>query len=300
MSFEQLYNDEEMLMESDESMPGGQSNKQGRLGITAALLGALCLAVVVFSGFAHPHKSITTEGSMHTYSLLDSVSQGLQDSFKLLDLDNDGTITKSDIESLVTQQNATAGTPEFEIAVQSYMDAYGNLTYAQFAAKFSPPGADSTTVFDNPDDALQASFKLLDLDNDGIITKSDIEDLVAQQNITAGTPEFETAVTSYMDVYGDLNYEQFVVKFSPPAEDAGKVFSDPNDALQDSFKMFDFDNDGTITESDIEKLVLQLNATAGTEEYQIAVQSYMEAYGNLNYEQFVAKFTPSGANSTTA
>jgi Ca2+-binding EF-hand superfamily protein len=284
MSYERVHEDVEMFGQcSAESGSPVPSQKRQCHHIGMMTLGLLLALFVVISLFTKPRKPIMMQNAQRKSELFEDILQeaAYRFAFNSWDLDHDGTVNREDIVNWLAQMNVTASTDGFENAVEVYMNAYGNLTFEQYVLKYGH--ADAT---DPTHEVYRAEFNNWDLDNDGTISQNDVVNFLSVRNVTEDSNGFNNILKFYMDEYVNMTFEQFVAKqvLSVPQT------TDPTqEAYRADFNNWDLDNDGTISQNDVVNFLSVRNVTEDSDGFNNILKFYMDEYGNMTFEQFVAK-----------
>mmetsp|Transcript_37018 Transcript_37018/g.49073 ORF Transcript_37018/g.49073 Transcript_37018/m.49073 type:complete len:207 (-) Transcript_37018:373-993(-) len=127
------------------------------------------------------------------------------------------------------------------------------------------------------------AFGMFDIDGDGTITLSELQEIMKSLGSTSSKEEL-TAMVKSVDVNGDgeIDFEEFLVLMKSQNKD-----NDPDRDLRKAFNVFDKDGSGSISQSELKELMQQLGQKLSDQELA-AMMSEVDSDGNgeIDFEEF--------------
>lgn len=102
--------------------------------------------------------------------------------FDLYDKDKDGFVTKSEMEMVA---KVTMSKKAIDVVFDHYdADKDGKLSYDEFCKMIATDQAGNKLKVENPNAEVERAFSLYDEDNDGYITKSEMEKIARKNKVS--------------------------------------------------------------------------------------------------------------------
>ncbi|MFS7904093.1 putative EF-hand domain pair protein CML [Helianthus anomalus] len=155
----------------------------------------------------HSHDKSTSSDDL---SFSGDVQYELLQAFRILDADNDGRITRSELKTLLSRIGGSEPVTDEELTVminEIDADGDGSISFEEFgviSAAFGPPSCD---------DELRGAFEVFDADHDGLITAEELYEVFKLIGDGGCTLEECRRMISGVDKNGDgvVCFEDFVV-----------------------------------------------------------------------------------------
>eukprot|EP01082_Thalassiosira_pseudonana_P007851 g6917.t1 g6917 contig23:1482794-1483706(-) len=132
---------------------------------------------------------------------------------------------------------------------------------------------------------LKEAFSMFDIDGDGTITLVELKEVMRSLGQNPTEKELKQMINS-VDDNGDneIDFEEFLILMS--SKKGGKN-DDPDKELKDAFAVFDADGSGTISRSELKRLMKNLGQTLSDAELD-AMMDEVDADGNgeIDFQEF--------------
>ncbi|KAL7546729.1 hypothetical protein ACHAWF_016263 [Thalassiosira exigua] len=131
---------------------------------------------------------------------------------------------------------------------------------------------------------LKEAFSMFDIDGDGTITIVELKEVMKSLGQNPTEKELKQMISS-VDDNGDneIDFEEFLILMSSkkPSKD------DPDKELRDAFKVFDADGSGTISRSELKKLMKNLGQKLSDEELDAMMDEVdTDGNGEIDFQEF--------------
>jgi len=136
---------------------------------------------------------------------------------------------------------------------------------------------------------LKEAFSMFDIDGDGTITIVELKEVMKSLGQNPTEKELKQMISS-VDDNGDneIDFEEFLILMSSkkPSKD------DPDKELRDAFKVFDADGSGTISRSELKKLMKNLGQKLSDEELDAMMDEVdTDGNGEIDFQEFKTMMT---------
>ncbi|CAG8685605.1 10920_t:CDS:2, partial [Racocetra fulgida] len=128
------------------------------------------------------------------------------------------------------------------------------------------------------------AFTLFDKDKDGVITIHELKSVMKSLGQTPTEAELQEMMNDVdIDKNGTIDFNEFLSMMARKVDDA-----DNEEEMRAAFKVFDKDNNGFISKSELRDLMCNLgeNLTQG-EIDEMFREADVDGDGQINYEEFV-------------
>nr|CDS30945.1 EF HAND 1 calcium binding site [Hymenolepis microstoma] len=131
---------------------------------------------------------------------------------------------------------------------------------------------------------LRDIFNCFDTDGNGTISKEEFSKVLSVVSLNPSSVQMELLM-SHVDINGDgqIAFDEFVECFG-----AKELTSAPDvTTLQETFRVFDKDNDGYITSAELQTVLQQLGLeVTGNEAADILAEADRDGDGRVTFEEF--------------
>ena len=171
----------------------------------------------------------------------------LKNAFKRFDANNDGHLDRNEFKQLVASCGGGSASDTDALFEQGDTDDDGKLDYQKLIRSMFPPSAQALQKlqksFGSLDD-VKATFRRYDVDGDGHISKSELQQVMNGFSVTEVEANF---ALGDKDQSGGIDYQEFIGLMLPnaPATIAKleMAFRSIGNVIE-SFKKFDVNHDG--------------------------------------------------------
>ena len=128
------------------------------------------------------------------------------------------------------------------------------------------------------------AFNLFDTDNDGVVTKNEVEEIFNNLGYRPSKKELQQMMnTTDAGEEGAISFEKFAQIISKRTQK-----KDPEEELKNCFKFIDKDGDGFVTQKELYETLKRLGFVF-TEKQVMDMMQFADQDGNglLNFEEFV-------------
>ncbi len=131
------------------------------------------------------------------------------------------------------------------------------------------------------------AFKLFDKDGDGNITIIELKEVMKSLNIMPTDTELQDMVNEVdRDKNGTIEFEEFLIMMIKK-----QGTKTQEDELKEAFKVFDLDNDGTISKSELKQVMSRLGEKLTDAEIEDMIKSAdKDGNGLIDFEEFKEMF----------
>lgn len=126
---------------------------------------------------------------------------------------------------------------------------------------------------------FKEAFTMMDLNRDGFIDETDLAGIYEQ---TGREPDKKQLKEMLAESPGQLNFTHFLTLFGEKLHG-----TDPESTLRDSFKMFDPENTGTLSEEYVKDLLMNTGDQFNKDEIKLTWKEAPFEGGKLDYKKFV-------------
>ncbi|KAL7526984.1 hypothetical protein ACHAXR_001745 [Thalassiosira sp. AJA248-18] len=131
---------------------------------------------------------------------------------------------------------------------------------------------------------LKEAFSMFDIDGDGTITLVELKEVMKSLGQNPTEKELTQMIKS-VDDNGDneIDFEEFLILMSSKKPSS----SDPDKELKDAFAVFDADNSGSISRSELKKLMKNLGQTLSDAELDAMMDEVdTDGNGEIDFAEF--------------
>jgi len=131
---------------------------------------------------------------------------------------------------------------------------------------------------------FQAAFEVFDTDSSGMISCSEMEAAIHQLGVQMSLEEIRQLVSeSDVDGDGEVSFPEFVELMQKQ-----QAQSTPEEEMRAAFSVFDRNNSGSISASELRDVMLSLGETLTDEELrELMTENDVDGDGEISYEEFV-------------
>jgi len=131
---------------------------------------------------------------------------------------------------------------------------------------------------------FQAAFEVFDTDGSGMISCSEMETAMQQLGVQMSLEEIRQLVReSDVDGDGEVSFPEFVELMQKQ-----QAQSTPEEEMRAAFSVFDRNNSGTISASELRDVMLSLGEALTDEELrELMTENDVDGDGEISYEEFV-------------
>lgn len=132
---------------------------------------------------------------------------------------------------------------------------------------------------------LKDAFDLFDKNKDGRITTSELGVVMRSLGQDPTETELRDMVNEIdIDGNGTIEFPEFIAMMAKKLKDGG----DPEEDLREAFKVFDKDNNGFISQSELRLVMTNLGEKLTDDELEeMILEADIDGDGQVNYEEFV-------------
>jgi len=131
---------------------------------------------------------------------------------------------------------------------------------------------------------FQAAFEVFDTDGSGMISCSEMETAMQQLGVGMSLEEIRQLVReSDIDGDGEVSFPEFVELMKKQ-----HAQSSPEEEMRAAFSVFDRNNSGSISASELRDVMLSLGEALNDEELrELMCENDVDGDGEISYEEFV-------------
>ncbi|GMI66497.1 calmodulin 7, Z-box Binding Factor 3 [Hibiscus trionum] len=127
---------------------------------------------------------------------------------------------------------------------------------------------------------FREAFNLIDKDSDGFITMEELAKVIQALDVNPTKEEVQSMI-SEVDGNGTIDFDDFLNIM------ARKMKENVIDELQEAFKVFDRDQDGFISATELRQVMMNLGERLTVEEAeQMIREADLDGDGQVSYEEF--------------
>ena len=136
---------------------------------------------------------------------------GFKESFDIFDTDHDGSISVSELKSVMVSLGLTPTDEEvMDLMREVDLDGNNKIEFNEFVALMSKQQDDSH----NSEQELIDAFRVFDKNGDGLISKSELKGVLASLGEDISEEELDAMIDEVSDGTGQINIDQFAALMS--------------------------------------------------------------------------------------
>ncbi|KAL2323510.1 hypothetical protein Fmac_027889 [Flemingia macrophylla] len=125
------------------------------------------------------------------------------------------------------------------------------------------------------------AFNIVDMDSDGFITVDELESIIQSLEGNPTKQEIREMMSEVDNGNGSVNFEVFLNIMGTTMK------QNMTEELKDAFKVFDRDNDGYISATELRHVMMRLGERLTEEEVEQMIRvADMDGDGRVSYEEF--------------